>query len=263
MDLGLKNHVALVCGASKGLGKAVAVGLAREGVRLGICSRSEENIRRAAEEIKRDTAAEVLALQADLSSADESRAFFNKALSHYGKVDILVTNAGGPPSLPFLEITDAHWEEAFHLTLMSAAILIKEAIPKMQEQKYGRIVNLTSVAVKQPILGLILSNALRTGLVGLSKTLSSIYGPDNILINNVCPGYTLTERVRELSEVVARRQNTTPAAVIQGWEKEIPLGRLGRPEELADLVVFLASERASYITGATIQVDGGYFRGLM
>jgi 3-oxoacyl-[acyl-carrier protein] reductase len=263
MELGLKDRVALVCGASKGLGKAVALSLAREGARLAICSRSEENTRRAAEEINRETGAEVLPIKADLASPAEARAFFQQALDHYGKVDILVTNAGGPPSLPFLEITDAHWEEAFRLTLMSAAILIKEAIPGMQAQKYGRIVNLTSVAVKQPILGLILSNALRTGLVGLSKTLSSIYGPDNILINNVCPGYTLTERVRGLSEVAAKRQNTTPEAVIRGWEKEIPLGRLGRPEELADLVVFLASERASYITGATIQVDGGYYRGLM
>jgi 3-oxoacyl-[acyl-carrier protein] reductase len=263
MNLGLKDRVALVCGASKGLGKAVAWGLAREGARLAICSRSEENIIRAAEEISRETGAEVLPIKADLSAAAEARAFFGQALARYGKVDILVNNAGGPPSLPFLEITDDHWEEAFHLTLMSAAILIREAIPRMQEQKYGRIVNLTSVAVKQPILGLILSNALRTGLVGLSKTLSALYGPDNILINNVCPGYTLTERVRELAEVVAQRQNTTPEAVIRGWEQEIPLGRLGRPEELADLVVFLASERASYITGATIQVDGGYFRGLM
>jgi 3-oxoacyl-[acyl-carrier protein] reductase len=263
MDLGLKDRVALVCGASKGLGKAVALGLAREGVRLAICSRLEENIRRAAEEISRTTGAEVLPIKADLSVAAEARAFFDQALARYGKVDILVTNAGGPPSLPFLEITDDQWEEAFHLTLMSAAILIREAILRMQAQKYGRIVNLTSVAVKQPILGLILSNALRTGLVGLSKTLASLYGPDNILINNVCPGYTLTERVRELSEVVAQRQNTTPEAVIRGWEREIPLGRLGRPEELADLVVFLASERASYITGATIQVDGGYCQGLM
>jgi 3-oxoacyl-[acyl-carrier protein] reductase len=263
MELGLVDRVALVCGASKGLGKAVALGLAREGARLAICSRSDENISRAAGEIKQETGAEVLPLKADLSSAGEARAFFSQARAHYGKVDILVTNAGGPPSLPFLEISDAHWEEAFHLTLMSAAILIREAIPPMQAQKYGRIVNLTSVAIKQPILGLILSNALRTGLVGLAKTLASIYGPDNILINNVCPGYTLTERVRELSEIVARRQNTTPEAVIQGWEKEIPLGRLGRPEELADLVVFLASERASYITGTTIQVDGGYCRGLI
>ena len=263
MDLGLKDRVALVCGASKGLGKAVAMGLAREGSRLAICSRNLGNIQQAAEEIRRDTGMEVVPLTADLSSSEEARRFFREAYQHYGRVDILVNNAGGPPSLPFLEISEDQWQEAFQLTLMSAVTLIKEAIPIMQARKFGRIINLTSVAVKQPILGLILSNALRTGLVGLAKTLATIYAPDNVLINNVCPGYTLTERVRELSEVIARRQQTTPEAVIKGWEAEIPMGRPGRPEELADLVVFLASERAGYLTGATIQVDGGYYRGLM
>jgi 3-oxoacyl-[acyl-carrier protein] reductase len=263
MDLGLKNRVALVCGASKGLGKAVAQGLAREGARLAICSRKLENIQQAAEEIRRESETEVIPLPCDLSSSEEARLFFREAHRQYGRVDILVNNAGGPPSLPFLEISEDHWQEAFQLTLMSAATLMKAAIPLMQSQKFGRIINLTSVAVKQPILGLILSNALRTGLVGLAKTLATIYAPDNVLINNVCPGYTLTERVRELSEVIAQRQETTPEAVIQSWEAEIPMGRLGRPEELADLVVFLASERAGYLTGATIQVDGGYYRGLM
>ncbi len=263
MDLGLKDRVALVCGASRGLGKAVALSLAREGARLAICSRNPENIQQAAEEIRRDAGTEVIPLPCDLSSSEEARRFFREAHRHYGRVDILVNNAGGPPSLPFMEISEDHWQEAFQLTLMSAVTLMKEVIPLMQARKFGRIINLTSVAVKQPILGLILSNALRTGLVGLAKTLATIYAPDNILINNVCPGYTLTERVRELAEVVARRQHTTPEAVIQGWEAEIPMGRLGKPEELADLVVFLASERAGYLTGATIQVDGGYYRGLM
>ena len=263
MDLGLKDRVALVCGASKGLGKAVARGLAREGVRLAICSRNLENIQKAAEEIRKAFGTEVIPLAVDLSSSEEARRFFREAQHHYGQVDILVNNAGGPPSLPFLEISEDHWQEAFQLTLMSAVTLMKEVIPIMQARKFGRIINLTSVAVKQPILGLILSNALRTGLVGLAKTLATIYAPDNILINNVCPGYTLTERVRELSEVIAQRQQTTPEAVIQGWEAEIPMGRLGKPEELANLVVFLASERAGYLTGATIQVDGGYYRGLM
>ena len=263
MDLGLKDRVALVCGASKGLGKAVALSLAREGARLAICSRNLENLQQAAEEIRKTFGTEVIPLAVDLSSFEEARRFFREAHQHFGQVDILVNNAGGPPSLPFLEISEDHWQEAFQLTLMSAVTLMKEAIPVMQARKFGRIINLTSVAVKQPILGLILSNALRTGLVGLAKTLATIHAPDNILINNVCPGYMLTERVRELSEGIARRQHTTPEAVIKGWEAEIPMGRLGRPEELADLVVFLASERAGYLTGATIQVDGGYYRGLM
>jgi len=263
MDLGLKDRVALVCGASKGLGKAVARGLAREGVRLAICSRNLENIQKAAEEIRKAFGTEVIPLAVDLSSSEEARRFFREAHRHFGQVDILVNNAGGPPSLPFLEISEDHWQAAFQLTLMSAVTLMKEVIPIMQARKFGRIINLTSVAVKQPILGLILSNALRTGLVGLAKTLATIYAPDHVLINNVCPGYTLTERVRELSEVIARRQHATPEAVIKGWEAEIPMGRLGKPEELADLVVFLASERAGYLTGATIQVDGGYCRGLL
>jgi 3-oxoacyl-[acyl-carrier protein] reductase len=263
MDLGLKDRVALVCGASKGLGKAVALGLAREGARLAICSRNLENIQQAAEEIRGETGTEIISLPADLSSAEASRRFFREAQHHYGQVDILVNNAGGPPSLSFPDLNDEHWQAAFQLILMSAVTLMKEVIPVMQARKFGRIINLTSVAVKQPIPGLILSNALRTGLVGLAKTLSGLYAPDNILINNVCPGYTLTERVRELSEVMAQRQNITPEAVIKGWEAEIPLGRLGRPEEVADLVVFLASEKAGFITGATIPVDGGFCRGVM
>lgn len=263
MDLGLKDRVALVCGASKGLGKAVALGLAREGARLAICSRSLENIQQAAGEIREAAGTEVLPLAVDLSSSAEARRFYRQAREHFGQVDILVNNAGGPPSLPFLEISEDHWQEAFQLTLMSAAVLMKEVLPGMQARKFGRIINLTSVAVKQPIPGLILSNALRTGLVGLAKTLAGLYAPDNILINNVCPGYTLTERVRELAAVMAQRQDTTPEAVVKGWEAEIPLGRLGRPEEVADLVVFLASQRAGYISGATIPVDGGYCRGVM
>ncbi len=263
MNLGLKNRIALVCGASKGLGRAVALGLAREGARLAICSRSQENILAAAAEIAETTGAECLGIPADLSRAEEARRFFKEALNHYGRVDVLVTNAGGPPSLPFVEIDDAQWKSAFDLTLMSAVILIREALPVMQKMRFGRIINLTSIAVKQPLEGLILSNTLRAGLIGLAKTLSNVYAADNILINNVCPGYTLTERVKELSVVVAGRKGISPQEVIQEWESGIPMGRLGRPEELADLVVFLASERASYITGTTIQVDGGYFKGLM
>jgi 3-oxoacyl-[acyl-carrier protein] reductase len=263
MDLGLKDRVALVCGASRGLGKAVAEGLAREGAKLAICSRSPEGIARAAAQIASEFGVEVLGRAADLSRAGEAGDFFQEARVRLGKVDILVTNAGGPPSLPFDEISDAQWQAAFELTLMSAVILIREALPVMQENGYGRIVNLTSVAVKQPIEGLILSNTLRAGLVGLAKTLSSVYARHNVTINNVCPGYTMTERVRELSEVLARRQGVSVEEVIREWETQIPMGRLGRPEELASLVVFLASEKAGYLTGTTIQVDGGYFKGLM
>lgn len=263
MDLGINHRIALVCGASKGLGRAVALGLAREGARLAICSRNKENILKTAAEITQSTGAEVLGISADLSQADEARRFFKEAWEHFGRVDILVTNAGGPPSLPFAKITDELWKSAFDLTLMSAVILIRECLPVMQEQGFGRIVNITSVAVKQPLEGLILSNTIRTGLIGLAKTLSNDYAPYNILINNVCPGVTLTERVKELSMAMAVQKGISPEKVIQDWEAGIPMGRMGRPEELANLVVFLASDRASYITGTTIQVDGGYYKGLM
>ncbi|MBA4392436.1 MAG: 3-oxoacyl-ACP reductase [Desulfobacca sp.] len=263
MNLGLKERVALVCGASRGLGQAVAQGLAREGARLAICSRNKADILKIAAEITRTAKVEVLGIGADLAKASEARGFIQEALNHFGRIDILVTNAGGPPSLPFEEITDEQWQSAFELTLMSAVILIRDCLPVMRGQRFGRIINLTSVAVKQPLDGLILSNAVRTGLIGLAKTLASSYASDNILINNVCPGYTLTERVRELAQVIAKRKDLHPEEVIREWEAQIPMGRLGKPEELADLVVFLASERASYITGVTIQVDGGYVKGLM
>ena len=263
MDLGIRDRIALVCGASKGLGKAVALGLAKEGARVAVCSRNKENILTAAAEISKAAGTEVLGIAADLSKAEEARRFFKEALDHFGRVDILVTNAGGPPSLPFAEITDAQWKSAFDLTLMSAVILIRECLPLMKEQRFGRIINITSVAVKQPLEGLILSNALRTGLIGMAKTLSNDFAPYNILINNVCPGVTLTERVKELSGAMAAQKGISPEKVIQEWEAQIPMRRMGRPEELANLVVFLASERASYITGTTIQVDGGYCKGLM
>jgi 3-oxoacyl-[acyl-carrier protein] reductase len=263
MDLGLKDRVALVCGASKGLGKAVALGLAREGARVAICSRNRENILQAAKEIKLATGAEILGIAADLARAEEARRFFKEALNYFGHIEILVNNAGGPPSLPFADINDNQWQSAFELTLMSAVTLIREALPVMQTRRFGRIVNITSVAVKQPLEGLILSNTLRAGLIGLAKTLSNDYAADNILINNVCPGYTLTERVTSLSETVARQKALSPEEVIKEWESRVPMGRIGRPEELANLVVFLASERASYITGTTIQVDGGFYKGLM
>jgi 3-oxoacyl-[acyl-carrier protein] reductase len=263
MDLGLKDRVALVCGASKGLGRAVAQGLAQEGAKVAICSRNEKSILQAAEEIKQSTGVETLGLAVDLARADEARRLFKEALGHFGRIDILVNNAGGPPSLPFADIEDSQWQAAFELTLMSAVILIKEALPVMQARGSGRIINMTSVAVKQPLEGLILSNALRAGLIGLAKTLSNDYAAHNILINNVCPGYTLTERVKNLSRATAERRGLSPEAIIKEWESRIPMGRLGRPEELANLVVFLASEKASYITGTTTQVDGGFYKGLM
>ncbi|MCF8053860.1 MAG: SDR family oxidoreductase [Deltaproteobacteria bacterium] len=263
MDLGLKNKVALVAGGSMGLGLAVAKRLAHEGAKIAICALDDPHLALAKEEIFRETGAEVFAFGANLSDPVAARDFVSSANRHFGTVDILVNNAGGPPSLQFLEISDEQWLEGFHLNLLSTIAMTAVAVPVMKEKKWGRIVNITSISVKQPIEGLILSNTIRSGVIGFSKTLSNELAPLNVTINSVCPGYTLTERVRKLSVILAEKRQTTPEAVIAGWENDIPMKRLGTPEEFAALVAFLASELAAYITGAAIQIDGGWYKGVM
>lgn len=184
-------------------------------------------------------------------------------LAHYGTVDILFNNAGGPPSLSLEEIDDNMWQQGFQLNLMSTIAMTTAVVPIMKEKKWGRIINLTSISVKQPIDGLILSDTIRAGVIGFAKTLSNELAPYNVTINSVCPGYTLTERVIALSENVAQREGTTANAIVDRWVANIPAKRLGTPEEFAALVSFLASERAGYITGAAIQIDGGWYKGLM
>ena len=263
MDLGLEGKVALVTGASKGLGRAVGMGLAREGASLALCARGKNYLDETAVAIAEETGTRVWSRPTDVSNPEEARLFVKEAVSHFGTVHILVNNAGGPPTATFLELTEEDWQEAVRLNFLSAISLSREAVPHMRKQRWGRVINMTSVAVKQPIDGLILSNAVRAGVIGFAKTLANELAGDNILVNNVCPGYILTDRVRELSKVLGDKRQESPEAVISGWEENIALRRLGKPQELADLVVFLASERASYITGTTIQVDGGYYRGLL
>jgi 3-oxoacyl-[acyl-carrier protein] reductase len=190
------------------------------------------------------------------------RAFVAETASQFGRLDICVANAGGPPSKSFAETSIADWEKAAQLNLMSTVYFAKEALPPMQERRWGRFIAITSVTVKQPVEGLILSNSVRAGVSGLLKTLSNEYGPYNILVNNVCPGYTATDRLLELSSTLARKAGVTPQDIEERWAKQTPLGRIGQPEEFANLVVFLASERASYITGVSIAVDGGTVKGL-
>jgi 3-oxoacyl-[acyl-carrier protein] reductase len=263
MDLGIKGRVAIVSGASKGLGRAIALGLAREGAWLGLCARGREDLEATAAATARETGTMVWTRPTDVSIPDEARAFVRGAAAHYGTVDILVTNAGGPRSGSFLELTDGDWHGALRLNFLSAVWMAREAVPYMRKQRWGRIVNMISAPVKQPIEGLMLSNASRAGLVGFAKTLANELAADNVLVNNVCPSYAFTERVENLSKELAAKWKVTPKDVIRKWEEETPLGRLARPEEIANMVVFLTSERASYITGATIPVDGGFHRGLL
>lgn len=262
MDLGIKDKVAIVAASSKGLGKAVALGLASEGVKLTICARGKDELDKTAEEIARETSAEVLALESDVSKAGDIKNVVSETLNKYSKVDILVNNAGGPPPGTFLDFSLEDWQKAIELNLFSTITFSKEIIPRMVEQNWGRIVNITSVAVKQPIDGLILSNTARAGVVGLAKTLSNEFAPHNITVNNVCPGRIMTDRITQLATERANKEGRSIDEVITAMEQDIPLGRIGRPEELASLVVFLASEKASYITGTTIQVDGGITKGI-
>lgn len=262
MDLGIKGRVALVAASSQGMGKAVALGLAREGARLALCARTESTLHAAAEDIRRETGAEVLARPLDVTEHDSVRAFAADVVRRFGTIDICVANAGGPPSKSFAETSIEDWRAAATLNLMSTVYLARETLPVMQEQRWGRFIAITSVSVKQPLDGLVLSNAVRAGVSGLIKSLANEYGPYNVLVNNVCPGFTATARLIGLAETLAQREGIAAREVKSRWTAQIPLRRLGQPDELAHLVVFLASERASYITGTSIAVDGGIVKGL-
>ncbi|HQN18700.1 MAG TPA: SDR family oxidoreductase, partial [Syntrophobacteraceae bacterium] len=217
----------------------------------------------AVEEVRQATGGEIIGVPADLSDAEQAKGFIRRGIDYFGSVDILVNNAGGPPDRTFLEVDDDQWYLGIRLNLMSTIIMTREVVPILTEKRWGRIINMTSISVKQPIDGLILSNTVRAGVIGFAKTLSNELAPYNVTVNNVCPGYTMTERVRKLSVDVARKKGSTPEAVIKSWESLIPMGRLGTPEEFGALVAFLASERSGFITGASIQIDGGYYKGIM
>ncbi len=262
MDLGLKGRVALVAAASQGLGRAIATRLAQEGMKLAICARHEEPLKKSAEEIQRATRAEVLAVPADVTRSADIQRLVQKTVERFDSLDVLVTNAGGPPPGKFLDLKDSAWEQAFQLTLMSAVRLCREAIPHMQKQGWGRIIHVTSVSVKQPLENLLLSNSLRLAVIGLSKTLAQELAPFGITVNAVCPGPMATQRLEQLIATQAQHQGISLEEAKRSWTKEIPLGRLGQPEELADLVAFLASENARFITGTAIQVDGGMVKGI-
>ena len=263
MDLGLKGRVAVVAGSSQGLGRAIADTLAEEGARVVINSRDPEKLERVRAEIVDATGAEVHAFACNLSEDDGAASLIREAESAVGPVEVLVTNTGGPPAGMFEDHTPEVWRDAITQNFESVVNLVRAVLPGMKERRWGRIVNVTSISVKQPVAGLILSNSIRAGVTGFAKTVSNEVAPFNVTVNNVLPGFTRTERLVHLAEAIAEREGCTVPEAYAGWEAEIPMGRLAEPPELAAVTAFLCSEQASYVTGQSIAVDGGWIKGLI
>jgi 3-oxoacyl-[acyl-carrier protein] reductase len=262
VDLGLKGKVAFVAASSRGLGAAIAEGLAQEGANIACCARTAE-IHHKAAALAKQYGIKAIGIEADVSQpADVTRAV-DAAIKHFGHVDILVTNAGGPPPGPFESHTPEAWDKAIALNLSSVVNLVRAALPGMKTRRWGRILNVTSIAVKQPVDNLILSNSVRAAVTGFARTLANEVAPFNITVNNLLPGYTRTERLDQLAAANAAAKGVAKEAAFAAWEQQIPMGRVGEPREFAALATFLASERASYITAQSIAVDGGWVRSLL
>jgi 3-oxoacyl-[acyl-carrier protein] reductase len=262
MDLGLKHRVALVAASSQGIGLATGEAFAAEGCRVAMCGRNFERLQAAAEKIRKQHGVEVFAEAFDVSDPATVSRFVANVAAKFGSVDICVTNAGGPPAKGFLACTLEDWQHALELNFLSAVYFAREVIPHMQRQRWGRIITITSITTKQPIADLVLSNAVRAAVVGLVKSLANEFGKDGILVNNVGPGFTATERLKELARTRAAGSGKTEQQLFDGWAADSPLKRVGDPREVAETIVWLASERASYVTGQTILVDGGLYKGL-
>ena len=262
MDLGLKGRVVIVAGSSEGMGRSAAEAFAAEGARVAICARTEAKIQQAAQEMRAKHKAEVFAMALDVSQAEAVKKFVAAVAEKFGGVDVCVANAAGPPSRNFFTATNDDWHQAFEMNFMSVVHFAREVIPWMQKKKWGRFLTLTSVSVKQPIPDLILSNAVRAGVVGLVKSMANEFGKDGITVNNVGPGYTATERLKSLAATRALAAGLKPEDMYDKWSADTPLKRIAEPQEVADAMVWLASDRASYITGQTVLVDGGSYRGV-
>ena len=262
LNLGLEKKVILVTASSRGLGKAIAIAMAKEGAYLVICAREKADLMQTAKIIDK-YGVKCLAIQCDLTKYEDVKNLIKKALEVFGTIDVLVANCGGPPAGSFSDFKIEDWKMAIDQVLMSSIYLCKEVIPIMKRRKNGRIIIITSVSVKQPIKGLILSNVTRAGVAGLSKSLSEEFGKDNILINIVCPSYTHTQRVEDLADFLSRKEQISKEEIIHNWGNLNALGRIAEPEEIANVVAFLASTQASHITGVALQIDGGYVKSLL
>ena len=262
MDLGLRNRVALIAASSQGIGLATAEAFAAEGCRIAMCARNSQTLESAAARIRKQFGAEVLTDALDVTDPTAVRHFVAAVAEKFGSVDICVTNAGGPPAKGFLAASLEDWHRAVEANFLSTVYFAREVIPHMQRKRWGRIITITSITTKQPIADLVLSNAVRAAVVGLVKSLANEFGKDGILVNNVGPGFTATDRLKELAKTRSAATGKTEQEIFEAWAADAPLKRLGQPRELAETIVWLASERASYVTGQTVLVDGGMYKGL-
>lgn len=263
MDLGLKGRVALIAASSKGLGKAVAEELAAEGVSLVLCARGADALESTAASIRARYGVPLLALPADVGIRGECARVAAAGIQQFGKIDILLTNSGGPPPGPFESLSAEAWDKAYALVLASVVELVGAVLPGMKERRWGRILNVTSIAAKQPVDNLMLSNSIRAAVTGFARTLATEVAPFGVTVNNLLPGFTATERMVELSEVTAAKESITAEQALRKFTAAVPMGRMAEPREFAALAAFLASERAGYITGQSMAVDGGWIRALL
>jgi 3-oxoacyl-[acyl-carrier protein] reductase len=262
MDLGLRSKVALIAASSQGIGLATAHAFAAEGCRVAMCARNSETLHAAAENIRQQHNAEVLSEALDVTDARAVQDFVAATVQRFGSVEICVTNAGGPPAKGFLATTHDDWRKAVDQNLLSTVYFAREVIPHMQKKRWGRILTITSITTKQPVSDLVLSNSVRAAVVGLVKSLANEFGKDGILVNNVAPGFTATDRLKSLAQTRSAASGQSQSEIFEAWASDSAVKRLGEPREVAETILWLASQRASYITGQTILVDGGVYKGV-